>query len=259
MKLLILLVDAKRYFSFKKDHGRFRGVYASFTDATKDVKTLKGYDEDEIVDLSLIQFGEHAQKIADYEYPIFLWLLKIFSEMNKNNEIKIFDFGGRFGGHYFRFAPFARDYKFSWRVCEVDKMALLGKARFETEQLKFTSSFEDVNHSDILISSGAIQYVEDLSLSVSLSALKSKPKYVLLARIPMQDHVKKFVTLQNHRIAFIPQYVFNKTDFLKEMDSIGYDLVDEWADLVDSCVIPFHRNLRASPYTGLYFKLRGES
>lgn len=253
---LILLMDIRRYFSFKNDYARFRGVYTSFEEATKGVKTLKGYDEDEVVDLCLVKFGEHNKKIADYEYPIFLWLIKIFSEMKKEDEIKIFDFGGRFGGHFFRFVPFVLDYKFSWLVCEVEKMALMGKAKFENEQLKFTSSFKDAENSDIFLSSGAIQYVEDLSLSLSL--LTNKPRYVLLTRIPMQDKVKKFVTLQNQGIAFVPQYVFNQNDFVHNMYDAGYDLVDEWDDSTANCVIPFHRDISAFSYTGLYFKLRDE-
>ena len=136
-------------------------------------------------------------------------------------------------------------------------MASMGKNKFENEQLKFTSSFEEANNSDIFLSSGAIQYVEGLSLPSSLKVLRSKPKYVLLIRLPMQNQVKQFVTLQNQRIAFIPQYVFNKNDFIKDMDDAGYKLMIEWDDFSDSCIIPFHRDKSARLYTGFYFKLKG--
>ena len=254
---LVLLVDITRYLSFKNNHGKFRGLYYSFDEATKGLKTLKGYNEDEIIDSSLNSFDRNDTKIMDYEYPIFFWLVQIFPEIQKDGSIKIFDFGGRLGGHYSKFSSFIKSYDFSWLVCEVEKMASMGKNKFENEQLKFTSSFEEANNSDIFLSSGAIQYVEGLSLPSSLKVLRSKPKYVLLTRLPMQNKVKQFVTLQNQRIAFIPQYVFNKNDFIKDMDDAGYKLMIEWDDFSDSCIIPFHRDKSARLYTGFYFKLKG--
>lgn len=254
----VLLVDIKKYLSFSYNHGKFKGIYSSFDEATKDVKILKGYNEDEIVDSCLDVFSNNDTKIMEYEYPVFFWLRQIFSEIENDRVIKVFDFGGRFGGHFFKFLPFARESNFSWLVCEVEKMAIMGQKKFENEQLKFTFSFEDMNDNDIFLSSGTIQYVENLSLSNTLMKSSNKPKYILLARLPMQTQVKKFVTLQNQKIAFIPQYVFNKNDFIQEMNDINYELVSEWDDFSDSCVIPFHREKSAFSYTGLYFKLRGD-
>ncbi|WP_111859188.1 methyltransferase, TIGR04325 family [Acinetobacter sp. CFCC 10889] len=255
---LVLLVDIKRYLSFNYNHGKFKGIYSSFDEATKEVRILKTYNEDEVVDSCLDIFSDNDKKIMEYEYPIFFWLRQIFSEIKNDKEIRVFDFGGRFGGHFFKFLPFARDYNFFWLVCEVEKMAIMGQRKFENEQLKFTFSFEDINGSDIFLSSGAIQYVDSLSLSNTLMTFPNKPKYILLARLPMQTQVKKYVTLQNQKIAFIPQYVFNKKDFIQEMNDINYELVSEWNDFSDSCVIPFHREKSVSSYTGLYFRLRDD-
>lgn len=255
--LLILLVDIKKYLSFNYNHGKFKGVYSSFDEATKGVKILKGYNEDEIV-ASCLEVSINNTKIMEYEYPIFFWLEQIFSEIKEDRVIKVFDFGGRFGGHFFKFLPFAKKYKFSWLVCEVEKMAIMGRKKNENKQLKFTFSFEDLKGSDIFLSSGTIQYVDGLSLSNTLMKSPNKPKYILLARLPMQTQVKKYVTLQNQKIAFIPQYVFNKNDFIQEMNEINYELVSEWDDFSDSCVIPFHREKSVSSYIGLYFKLRDD-
>lgn len=254
---LVFLMDMTRYISFNNTHGKFRGVYYSFDEATKGIKTLKGYNEDEIIDSSVDSFDRNDTKIMDYEYPIFFWLHQIFSETQTKGTIKVFDFGGRLGGHFFKFSSFINSYNFSWLVCEVEKMASMGKKKFENEQLKFTSFFEEANNSGHIFIVWAIQYVEGLSLPNALKLLTNKPRHVLLTRLPMQNQVKQFVTLQNQRIAFIPQYVFNKNDFIKDMSDAGYKLKIEWDNFTDSCIIPFHRDKSARIYTGLYFELKG--
>ncbi len=105
---------------------------------------------------------------------------------------------------------------------------------------------------DVLIGSGSIQYIENFSLK----GIKHRPRHVLLARLPVQNEYKKFITLQNAKSSFNPQYVFNKEEFISSFENIGYDLIDEWESLSDKCIIPFHRDKSCLFYSGFYFKLK---
>ena len=64
------------------------------------------------------------------------------------------------------------------------------------------------------------------------------------------------MTLQNGGKIFYPQYVFNRTEFIDNLESIGYDLIDIWAGISDSCLIPFHPDKSVPYYQGLYFELK---
>lgn len=72
----------------------------------------------------------------------------------------------------------------------------------------------------------------------------------------MQTTRSTFVTIQNMGTSFSPQYVFNRNIFIHDMESIGYELIDEWSSLYDKCIIPFNRSMSVNAYTGLYFKLK---
>ena len=73
----------------------------------------------------------------------------------------------------------------------------------------------------------------------------------------MQNKSKTFVSLQNHRDFYHPQYVFNKKDFLDFFEELGYVLVDEWSDYVDNTIIPFHRDISPNHYHGFYLQRQG--
>lgn len=251
--------DIINYFKFKNKNsfGAFRGVYNTFEEALRDVKGPMGYDNIQTVERYLSSFEQGIKKINEYEYPMFFWLKNILDEYGEGQKIKIFDFGGNLGVHFFKFYKFVKNNKrLTWIVCEVPSIVKLGQERFSSDILNFTTNFHDADGCDIFFSSGAIQYVKDLSLSLSLSELSQKPKHIILGRLPMQNKYKQFVTLQNMGTSFCPQYVFNKNDFIENFVKIGYELIDEWTGR-DTCIIPFHRNKSVYAYTGLYMKLRG--
>lgn len=255
-QVIMYLVDLKNYVLWKKSFSAFRGCYPDFEKASQEIKTnLLGYDNRETVDRYLKNFDKNNTKIHETEYPLFFWLNKILHDHENYSPLKVFDFGGNFGGHFFRFQNISLSNNFIWIVCEVNAIAEAGNKYFSNKQLIFISDFEDANGVDVFLSSGAIQYVK--SLSLSLSRLAKKPKHILLARIPMQNASKTFVTIQNMGTSYSPQYVFNKNEFINNMNNIGYELVDEWNSLFDKCIIPFHRDKSCYFYTGFYFKLKG--
>ena len=248
-RVISFIEDIQKNLNFEKNHGSFKGVYKNFDEATKGLKNKPiGYDNNEVANEYLKNFD--SRKISEYEYPLFFWLNQILSKTNQSKSV-IFDFGGNLGVHYFKFKEYYINKNFQWLVCEVEALCKVGKDKFENDRLKFTTNFEEANNSDIFFSSGAIQYVENFSLS----KLPNKPKHILLSRLPMQDNIKQFVTLQNTSSSFSPQYVFNRKDFISSLENIGYELIDTWRGY-DSCYIPFHKNKSIRYYTGFYFKLK---
>lgn len=252
-----ILYDIKIYTSFKKEYGAFKGIYKDFQEARSNlnINIKDGYNNLDSANRLLNFVDEAKSKIFEHEYAPFFWLNNIFNSYKTNEHLKVFDFGGAYGWHFSKFLNHSPNYNITWTVCEVEEIVKLGKEKFENNKLKFTTSFEEAHNSNIFFSSGAIQYAENISLSESLNKLEKKPKHIILSRLPMQNACKKFVTLQNASTSFNPHYVFNKNDFIKEMYSSSYELVDSWTSSFDKCIIPFNRDKSVYSYSGFYFKL----
>ncbi|HRU02126.1 MAG TPA: methyltransferase, TIGR04325 family [Victivallales bacterium] len=168
-KLKSFAADCRYYLKFKTNYSGFRGVFTSFEEAIEKSPTkIIGYDNKITVERYLKSFNPNDRKIRETEYPLFFWLnYIIYNEFLFKEEIKIFDFGGNLGGHFFRFLLVAIKKEIKWIVCELQSIATLGKERFSNNNLCFTTSFDEADGCDIFFSSGAIQYVKSF-LSLSL-------------------------------------------------------------------------------------------
>src|SRR3546814_9716109 len=74
-------------------------------------------------------------------------------------------------------------------------------------QLSFTDSVEHADGQDILLSTGALQYL-DYTLPELLQRLRRKPRHVLVNLTPMHPD-RSFFTLQNLSIAICPYRVMS--------------------------------------------------
>ncbi|HEY9637600.1 MAG TPA: methyltransferase, TIGR04325 family [Coleofasciculaceae cyanobacterium] len=237
-------------------YGCFRGVYETFEEAIRSAPKTKsiGYDNSELAQ-DYQQDVELETTVQSYDYPVLLWLNSIFT-INPIN-LSIFDFGGNVGIHFYSYEKYIKyPANLRWIVCDVPAIVQAGKElaeRRHRSELIFTGKFEEASGKDVFLASGSIQYVENLSLSIS--SLPEKPKHLLINRLPLYDGFQ-FVTLQNGGNVFYPSYIFNKTNFLDSLNKIGYEMVDIWEDRVDGCFIPFHPDKSCPFYYGLYFKLR---
>ena len=147
------------------------------------------------------------------------WLAPLLS-----SPVKLFDFGGHCGTHFYAYAPYI-DYspELQWVVCDVPEIMQYGKqiaAEQGKKQLTFAEGFADADGADVLLAAGSLQYVESPNFSVSLASLKSLPRHLVLNKLPLYDG-PTFVTLQNGGVAFHPMYVFNRKDFI--------DSICDWA------------------------------
>jgi putative methyltransferase (TIGR04325 family) len=232
-QIFFFLIDCENYIFFKKRFSKFRGVYRTFNEALNSINnySLKGYNNDTLIEYYKKKIINESNDIKEYEYPLLFWIEKIIKELKKEN-IKVFDLGGNLGLHYFKSFHYNTK-SLEWKVCELEKFVELGQKEFTKDTLTFTRELAEANNKDIFFSSGSIQYIENFSLPSFLSKLQEKPKYILLARLPMQENSNSFVTLQNGGSTFYPQFVFNKKNFICEMKTVGYQMLDMWQSTFD--------------------------
>jgi putative methyltransferase (TIGR04325 family) len=241
-------------------YGCFYGVFETFEQAKQAAPKTKniGYNHAELAqEYEQMLEGNNWENsdgvIASYDYPVLFWLNSIFKREGAST---IFDFGGNVGVHFYTYAKYLEYPKnLNWVVCDVPAIVNVGRGIAEkrgVQNLDFTIDFKDISGQEILFSSGTVQYIEDLAKMLSLY---HKPKHLLINRLPLYDTGSRFVTLQNGGQVFYPQYVFNKSEFIAELNRIGYELIDIWQDIADSCVIPFYPQHSVPFYHGLYLQL----
>ena len=246
--IINILTDFYKIFNFRKSHGSFMGVFKNFEEASqKFAKVDFGYNNDETSQRLYNRCKELNKKIQQYEYILFFYLNII---LNTNKNIEIFDLGGAFAVHYQNLIRFSIHNDFNYTICDVEN--IIERARLEFKQfdnLYFTNNQNELDNKDVFLACGSLQYIKDFSLA----KINEKPKHILLARVPVQDKVPTFVTVQNASSSFNPQYVFNRTQFINSYLNQGYKLVNEWK-CEGSCLIPMYRKGSVIRYSGFYFK-----
>lgn len=226
-----------------------RGLFDSFEAAlasAPDTK-VKGFDVPEFEGF----YDHRRNKLFLYDYPILFWLDRILED-----NFRIFDIGGNTGVHFVGYRSHLRAWEhIFWDICEVPVVVEAGKKFAKREgyadRLSFTDNIYAADGADVLLSLGTIQYIEQPTLSDLLSSLENAPNHLLLGKLPLYDG-ETYVTLQNGGPHFIAQRIFNRSDFLKELGALGYQVIDEWRDSSRSCIVPFHPDHSVPVYTGLY-------
>ncbi len=259
--LLNFCKDIYHYLHFPNAYIAYRGVYTSFEEALECMPKTKGrnkgyIDTPQDILQSWCEMFKKPIALVDTEYPLFFHLDRILAQ---NPKAKVCDFGGANGRHYFAYTSY-NALKPQWEVVELESNVSVGNAMVKTlgiGNVKFATS---AALADILLSSGAFQYVKDI-YSILESLLKQGNstgggiRYILLTRIPLQSKTHTFITLQNAlNQYYLPLYIFNRDEFIGFFTSRGYRLVDEWKDPFDSSMIPFHRDISVYQYSGLCFE-----
>jgi putative methyltransferase (TIGR04325 family) len=80
------------------------------------------------------------------------------------------------------------------------------------------------------------------------------PKHLLLCKVPVYDRPTA-VTLSNMGTAICLYRLFNRDEFVANVTSLGYRLVDEWRSFdAGHCRIPFYPEHAIDAYSGFYFE-----
>jgi putative methyltransferase (TIGR04325 family) len=242
------LVELRYERQFEHWPGAFRGVYTSFAEAVRTAPPGKvGYDHPELA----AAYRNRLEPMTS-EYPVMFWLQRAFSAGARS----VFDYGGHVGLAYYAFrARVEYPPDLVWRVCDLPNMVLQGR-ELAREQgavgLTFTTAALEADGYDILYSQGALQYI-DQPLGELLRDLGRKPVHLLLNQVPLAK-VPTFVTLQNTIAAYTPYRIFNRSDFLESLLSLGYEVIDSWLTPELSVHIPLHPEHTVASYSGLYLR-----
>jgi putative methyltransferase (TIGR04325 family) len=227
--------------------GRFRGVFHTYEAAEAAIpkNKLVGYNHSEISKSYL----HTMSKARDTDYPVIFWLGQALREGHS-----VFDYGGNIGVSYYKFSHYL-DYPsgLQWCICDLPEIVRAGEtlAQERDSPLSFTTQFEVADGTDILLASGAIQYIPK-PFAQSLAELRKKPKHILINRLPLYDG-SSFVTLDPVGQALCAYQVFNRQQFVDSICGLGYDLKDWWSNPDWSCNIRWHARHSFSAHSGLYF------
>ena len=237
----------------RNGYGSFRGVFSSFEEAGRSAPHNKpvGFATYDYAQ----EFADRRSRIFSFDYPVLFWLAPLL-----RNPIRLFDYGGHCGTHFYAYARYV-DYSPSlqWVVCDLPEIIRCGAqiaAEQDKKQLAFTDRFEESDGADVLLAAGSLQYIESPPFSVTLARLNSLPRHILINKLSLHEG-PLIVTLQNGGVAYHPMYVFNRQEFIDSVCAIGYELIDNWAVPSHSGRIPFHPEASFPAHSGLYFRSRG--
>jgi putative methyltransferase (TIGR04325 family) len=253
LRLLAEHIRRRQFFAAHEWRGLHFGVFDSFA-AAREYGARHGvaahYDMDHTWWLG-VQSSVHL-----HDYPTLYWLNRVLAEGSK-----IADLGGSVGVSYYACKTFLSVHaSIEWLVCELPHVVEKGRALARergANALHFTESFQDFEAHDVLLAAGALQYV-DPTIKELLQTLRRPPRYLLINRIPVHES-KAYVTLQNTGCAIAPSHVFNKKVFQSELQSLGYETLDEWSCPYHSISIPLHPDHSVSEFKGFFFERRSES
>ncbi|MDX5321886.1 MAG: methyltransferase, TIGR04325 family, partial [Bacteroidota bacterium] len=221
-----------------KPYGYF-GDYASWEEAQK---KAGGYD-----DASIFQRVQEASALvqqgkANFERDGIAFLekfewkaLEYFRQAaGESKRLKVLDFGGALGSHYFPVKNALSDIDFDWTIVEQAGFVEIGKKEFATEKLHFADGLTEAlkDSYDLVLFGCVLPYLEQPYEVLSL-VCKAKIPFILIDKHPLIGGNRDRITVQ--RIppsiyeASYPAWFFSQAKFESFMPP--YQLVDSyWCD-----------------------------
>ncbi len=242
-----------------REDNDYYGVYDSYAAAQTAASHLSTralpatYDTDAAGRL----YRDHLKRIRVSDYPLVYWLGRLLADGHR----RIFDLGGHIGISYYGFRHYL-DYptNLEWKVHDLNAVMAAGRKwaaeHDPSRQLAFVDAPEDADGQDILISTGALQYL-DYSLPELLQRLPRKPRHILLNLTPMHP-THGFFTLQNMGFAICPYRIMAIPEFTAAMEALGYRMLDHWQSFERHLSIPFEPGCTVDSYHGFHFSLSSQ-
>lgn len=230
----------------------FLGAYASYEEAMANVPAwaLKGYDHDDVVDVSF----DAMCRVAVWDYPVLFWLRSLEGEVST-----VLDAGGHMGTKFRAFDGHVRlRGRVRWTVYDTPSVVQAGRRRAAADglgdSLFFTDDLAAAEPADLVLASGLFQYYpgDPVALFQSLSA---RPRYAILNKVAVREG-RSVVTLERIGNAFVPYQIRNRTGFEAAFDLIGYDVIDTWDIPALGHVVRSHPELGTSVSRGYVLRRR---
>lgn len=245
--------ERQRFFAEPDRHLCF-GVFQSFEQARAWLPKSKEFDDEslagEFVDV-------RTRQIFAYDYPVIYWLTRAIGQGART----VLDIGGSVGVHYMAYQRYIEfPPSLTWHVIEVPAMVRIGRElarRKGLAALTFTDSARAGDaRADIWVSAGAIHYIEHGRPDVLLREARFRPRYLLLNKLPLYDG-EDFVSTQClAQDSFAPLYVYNRARFVGRIESLAYELIDQWQVPDRYFFLPGHPEKSFGWYSGLCFIAR---
>jgi len=199
---------------------------------------------------------KHLMALAESARPSdYAALFHIRSVLSQTRNI--FDFGGSAGNLFYCYARYLKLAPDTvWTVYDLPKNINAGAqlaSQKNEKRLGFTDRFAAADGADLFIASGALHYF-DKPLAGMLADFNEKPRYVLVNRTPMTDG-PAFATVQDSSGLLVSCMLYNREEFVRSFEQIGYKLVDSWQVAELSLVVPGYPDRSAATYSGMFFKL----
>ena len=242
-RILKHLVYKPLYWLYRKIAAGAR-FYGNFTDWEDAGRHASGYDSAVIVK----RVSEAARKVKDgesaferdsvlfekiqYSWPLLAGILWIANQ--KENRLKIVDFGGSLGSTYYQnkfFISQLREYR--WCIVEQNEFVKIGSREFEDGHLKFYGTLDEccnLEHPDVIVLSSVLQYLPD-PWSFLDSILSREFEFIIVDRTPLFESGKERLTVQK-----VPQWIYPASyrawilpldRFLARFEH-GYDLIADF-------------------------------
>lgn len=237
----------------------YYGLFESFEEARAWLPKTPEFNSE----LLVTEYVEvRSKRVFEYDYPV-MWRLE---HALRHGAKGILDIGGSVGVHYYAYLPYIQQLERQhWQVVEVPAIAAVGRKLAKQNAAKGLCFLEDLDQAvrsakqDIWLSAGAIQYVEDGRPDLLLRRAGTRPRHVLLNKLPLYDG-PDFVTTQNIGDgSYSPLHVYNRQRFVERIQSLGYRLKDEWAVNERSLHLPGHPERCVPTFSGFYFEADGPS
>lgn len=249
----VLLQWKREHFLSSEGYGFYYGVFESFKEARASLPRSKEFDHEPLAEEYV---DVRSKRVFAYDYPVMLWLFRAFQA----GAASTLDIGGSVGVHYYAYRRYIQmPAALTWAVVEVPTMATIGRNLAMTSAATALSFTEDLNQavmasaSDIWISAGAMQYIEDVRPARLLEQCVVRPKHILLNKLPLCSG-DDFVTTQNIGSgSFVPVQVFNRGRYIEEIEAHGYTLWDKWDVPERSLSLPGYPGRSLPSFSGLYF------
>jgi putative methyltransferase (TIGR04325 family) len=248
-RLSLPITNAWRYhYVFPKSVATCRGVYKTWSEASEASRSKHPLRRTTEVLTFRAPEGVRIHPLRERDYPILVHMQRLLRP-----DTKIFNLGGSLAKEYCSYRELIHVPQcVEWRICEVPEIIAEGRKMIEQGDypgLSFTSEID--GEADLFLSCGALQYLEP-TLPELLQKFDRLPTDVFISRVPMQNRVDRYYTVQNNGNAAVPYRVENEDRFIAEMAELGYRFVDGWRD-TRKLVVPYHPNGTVEGYLGLYF------
>jgi putative methyltransferase (TIGR04325 family) len=233
----------------EKNRVGFTGKYSEFDKALQKSTSYESLAivEDYIRELNKIV--SEKQQLSYFNFDTrsvrILAALRLAENGLSNKKIRVLDFGGGLGTHYFKvFEPF-KDILEEYVILETPLVA----ERFSelNKEIKYVTDLENTEPKsfDICLASCSIPYVENPYST--LTEIMKCSKYIILDRMPFVDSInsdvlklQKSITSNHSRVSY-PSWLMSRSKFLSFCDEFGHEIVSTWEVPEDRPYFKFKR------------------